>query len=74
MKVYGWDAVKLSEAYSLDELAQLRDVVTSDPVNANPDHAKGKSIYLYTKSARKKLEAIGYAIYYKLDEKSRAQA
>jgi hypothetical protein len=65
--VMGWDAVKLS-AYSLEQLQELREAVTNDPKNANPDHATGKSIYLYTKAARDRLDALGWAITYKLKE------
>lgn len=74
MNAYGWDAVKLSDAYSLEELARLRSMITDDPANADPDHAKGNSIFLYKKSARKKLEALSYAVYYKLEEKKKAAA
>lgn len=74
MKIYGWDAVKLSDAYSLDELAQLRTIITDDPENADPEHAQGNSIFLYKKSARKKLEALSYAVYYKLEETKKAAA
>lgn len=68
MRTYGWDAVKLSEAYTLEELAKLRELVTSDPASANPAHTAG-DIYLYNKKARRKLDAIGWAVYYKQQEK-----
>lgn len=72
MRTYGWDAVKLSEAYTLEELAQLRDLITNDPASANPGHATGADIYLYNKKARRKLDAIGWAVYYKQQEARRA--
>jgi hypothetical protein len=65
VKTYGWNAVKLSDAYSLEELYELRKSITEDPSNANSDG----SIYLYTKAARKKLDAIGYAVSYKIKER-----
>lgn len=68
MKNYGWDAVRLSEAYTLEELTQLRGLVTSDPASVNPGHATG-DIHLYNKRARRKLDAIGWAVYYKQREK-----
>lgn len=66
MKNYGWRATKLADAYSLEELDALRRDVESDPASANPDHAQGRSIYLFTKQARKKLDALAWAVTYKL--------
>lgn len=71
MKTYGWDAVKLSNAYTMEEIAKLRQQVIDDPDNENPEYAKGRCIYLYTKSARKKLDAIAYAVYYKQKDASK---
>lgn len=71
MKTYGFDAVKLSEAYTMEELAKLRQQVIDDPENANPEYVKGRCIYLYTKAARKKLDAIAYAVYYKQKDASK---
>ncbi len=44
----------------------MRDAVTSDPKNANPEHAAGRSIYLYTPAARKRLDELAWAVTYKL--------
>jgi hypothetical protein len=64
MKVYGWKATELANHLSLAELVTLRASVTDDPKNQRPSGAN--TIWLYTKSARKKLDAIGWAITYKL--------
>ena len=70
MKCYSWDAVKLSNAYTIDELVTLQKQVMEDPASRNPAHDDHrKSIWLYTKAARRKLDAIGLAITYKLKEK-----
>ncbi len=74
LRSYGWDAVKLSEAYSLEQLEQLRQSVIQNPDNQNPDHKAGKSIFLYTKSARRKLEALGWAVFFRLGEADQAKA
>lgn len=66
LKAYGWDAVKLS-ALSFEELAALRAAVVDDPSSANPRHANG-SIHLYTKAARRKLDALTWAVFYKMQE------
>lgn len=61
----GWDAVALSD-YSLPQLNDLRESIVDDPANANPAHAAGRDIYLYTKAARKKLDALSWAVTYRL--------
>lgn len=60
------DAVSLSDL-SMDELHARQQAIMADPKNRNPKHATG-SIFLYTASARKKLDAIAWAITYKLSE------
>ncbi len=45
----GWDAVRLSEAYTQDELSAAIVQINEDPANANPEHAAGRSIYLLTR-------------------------
>lgn len=76
MKNYSWDAVKLSDAYSMDELNALRQQVERE--HANPLDAHGSplehgrsTIYLYDKAGRKKLAAITWAVTYKLQDKKR---
>ncbi len=65
MKVYGWSAPKLSEAYTLEELAELREIVIAQHKLPKPD-----GIYLYDKAGRKKLDVLAYAVTYKLREKA----
>lgn len=57
MKTYAWDAVKLSAAYTVPELIQLREQVEKQ-------HHAQNGINLYDKAGQRKLAAIGYAIYY----------
>lgn len=71
-KTFGWKAYKLSD-HSFDDLQRLRRSVEDDPASANPDHANGRSIYLYTKSARRKVDALAWAVTIKLQE-NRASA
>lgn len=66
MRSFGWDAVKLAGAYSLSELDALRREVETDPANACPLYAAGKSLYPLTAKARKRLQAIAWAVTYHL--------
>lgn len=68
MKNYGWDAVKLADAYGLKELAELRERVVTDPASACPQYAAGKSLYPLTAKARKRLQAIAWAVTYVIRE------
>jgi hypothetical protein len=68
-RVYGWKATKLCDL-SFEELNELREMVVNDPKSANPDHARG-SIYLYTREANRKLDALAWAVTYKLAEQRR---
>lgn len=68
-RTYGFSAPKLADAYSLVELNALREGIVNDPANANPDHTNGNSIYLYTAAARRKLDALGYAVFFRLKMK-----
>ena len=62
--VFGWDAVRLHEAYSAKELADAILEIHYNPINANPAHAKGTSVYLHTKAARTRMEALARAVSY----------
>lgn len=64
LKKYGWSAVKLSDHYTLAELEMIRQEIVTDPANSE----RG-GLYLYTKSARRKLDSLSWAVYYKLLEK-----
>lgn len=68
---FGWDHVKLS-SHSFEDLNRLRLAVQDDPASANPAHASGKSIYLHTSAARRKLDAIAWAVTTKLHEQRAA--
>lgn len=72
MRTYGYDAVKMSDGLTMDELTALAERLKADPDNANPLHASGKSIYLYTKATHRRLDAIAWAITYKLQEQCKA--
>lgn len=55
-------ACKLADTKSFEELETMRVAITSDPANAMP----ARSLYLYTPKARKKLDELSWAVYYKL--------
>lgn len=63
MKVYGWDSVKLAEAYTLAELAELRDKVEAEHRLPKPD-----GIWIYDKRGRQKLQKIAWAVRYRMAE------
>jgi hypothetical protein len=62
MKNYGWDAVKLSDAYSLEELGKLKAQVSAE--HANPHDGKGytengkPTLNLYDQKGQKKLQDV----------------
>jgi len=65
---FGWKGYKLADL-TFAELDDLRQSVIADPKNHTPRDAKGhprSGIWLYTPSARKKLEALAWAVTYKL--------
>lgn len=77
MKNYGWDRVKLADAYSLPDLEKLRQQVMAE--HANPKDEGGhplengqSTIHMYDKAGRKKLENLSWAVTYKLREKQLA--
>lgn len=70
--IFGWSAPKLADAYSLAQLDALRLEIENDPANANPRHAAGRDIYLYTPAARRKLTALSWAVSYKLADERRS--
>jgi IS6 family transposase len=63
VKVYGWDAVKLSNAYTLVELAVLREAVI-----AKHRLSESNGIYVYDKPGYKKLDAIAWAVTHRMQE------
>lgn len=72
MRTYGYDSVKLANAYTTLELVELRRFVENEVKNLDPAFQKG-SLYKFTKNARKKLNNIDWAITYKLSENNRSQ-
>ena len=77
MKTFGWDAVKLSDAYTEEELLRLQKVVQGE--HANPFGIDGSRYYensnptlnLYNKSGRKKLDKIAMAMFYRMGERKK---
>lgn len=75
---FGWDAVKLADL-SMDDLRILRAQVEAE--HANPFNAQDRytengqpTLNLYDKKGRKKLEALSWAVTYKLQESARQEA
>lgn len=64
MKVFGWHPVRLCSNYTRDELHALARAIMQDPTNRNPGHLSGESIFIYSEKARRKLGAVGWALYY----------
>ncbi|WP_414488065.1 hypothetical protein [Stenotrophomonas maltophilia] len=71
---FGWDAVKLADVYPSAALAAAIGEIHADPAAANPEHAAGRSIQIYTKAAKKRTEALAWAIFYQKQAASRAKA
>jgi hypothetical protein len=69
---FGWDACRLADEYEAKELATAITQISGDPLNANPQHAAGSSIYLLTKKARKQIDALSLAIFYQKQAKKSA--
>lgn len=75
LKNFGWDAVKLAD-YSLEQLAELRRQVEVE--HANPFDEQNRytengrpTLHLYDAKGRKKLDALAWAVTYKLQEAKR---
>ena len=78
LRNYGWDAVKLADAYTFDQLNELRAEVEAQ--HANPKDAEGhpvsggqSTIHLYDKEGRRKLDKLAWAVTYKLQESKAAK-
>lgn len=67
--VFGWDAVRLHEHYSAQELADAIQQMMDDPANRNPEHAAGRSIQIYTAATKKRTDALSWAIFYHQQDK-----
>lgn len=68
-RTFGWKAWKMADL-SFADLEQLRQAVQNDPKNQNPPG----SFYLYTPPARKKLDALAWAVTHKLKENKEKSA
>jgi hypothetical protein len=69
--VHGWRPTDLAANLSQAQLIELMRAVESDPVSKNPRHSTHGSIFLYTKAAQKKLDALSWAVTHQLrDAKS----
>lgn len=65
---FGWKGYKLADL-SFADLDLLRLQIIANPKNHTPRDAKGhpvRGVWLYTPTARKKLEALAWAVTYKL--------
>lgn len=58
-------AMRLCRKHTLDELQAMKTDVKSDPRNRS-----GAGLFLYTPKARKLMDDIGWAIYWKMEEAS----
>jgi len=68
-RVFGWNPAKLCD-YSYEQLNELRHAIEGDPANRNPPG----SFYLFTAEARRKTDALSWAIYHKQQAEKRAVA
>lgn len=62
------NAVALYKKYSMAELVELRERITSDPANQQTG-----SLYIYTPKTMKKLHAIDWAITWHIRDKRAAE-
>lgn len=63
-KTYGYDRVRLADAYTVEELVSMAQDIRDDPANQQDGQ---KHLYIYTASARRKLDNLSYAIRYRSD-------
>ncbi|MDK2800580.1 MAG: hypothetical protein PWQ70_2199 [Clostridiales bacterium] len=52
----------------IQKLAKEIKKIMKDENNINRDYEEGKSIYIYTKKARKKIDKISWKIYWLMEE------
>lgn len=60
-RTYGYDRVKLADAYSVAELIAMAEAIRQDPANLDPGYGKG-GLHVHTPAARKKLDNLSWAI------------
>lgn len=60
-RTYGFDRVKLAEAYPVSDLTTMAAEIREDPANLDPGYGKG-GLYMYSPQARRKLDNLSWAI------------
>lgn len=70
---HGWDAVKLYRSLSMEQLTEMNVFISSLPESQNPNHKTARDINLYTREARRKMDAVTWAITYHLQDKRNAE-
>ena len=60
-RTFGFDRVKLADAYSVSELIEMAEQIRSDAANLDPGYGKG-GLHMHTPQARRKLDNISWAI------------
>lgn len=68
--VFGWDACRLADAYSTQELTAALTWIGQAPCCANPDR---DSIWLLNKRARVISEKLAWAVRHQMEEKRREE-
>jgi len=68
--VFGWDACRLADAYSTQELTDAITWLGQASCCANPDR---DSIWLLNKKARRISEQLAWAVRHQMEEKRRAE-
>lgn len=67
-----WDAIRLYDENSMEQLTELMKEVREDPENLNPVDDEGHpigTIYLLNPAGRKKMDAITWAISWHLADR-----
>ena len=63
---------QLYTKHTMAELSEMARAIKADPANRNPEHAAGRSIFLYDKKARRKLDDLSWAVSMHLGDKAEA--
>jgi hypothetical protein len=72
IKCWDWKATDMATNLTMEELVELQQQVQNDPANKHPTRQRGgDTIWLYKKEAQRKLDAIAWAVTYKIEEKRR---
>lgn len=59
---------------SMEQLTDLQRSIMDDPKSRNPEHLAGKSIYIYNKQAKAKLDRLAQEISYRIGQNAKAKA